>query len=207
MSGVGNTASTPAAGGGVFGSIAAKLQAGETQPFVAVYSASTTSGTQTVEYAAHPPKSFLFRSTEPGGAVYELIGNSGTTYTCQQSKGSAGWTCLDTGSSASTYQAYTQTFTGAYWYKQMQNLEAAATVAGVNYVTSTMQLAGQSLTCISYSPRAGAGGEVCVTSSGVLGYVHDNNDGTTFRLTSYSTSVSASLFVVPAGAAGGTGTG
>jgi hypothetical protein len=191
----------------VFASIAAKLQAGETQPFVASYSASTPSGTQTVEYAAHPPTSFLFRSTEPGGARYELIGSADSTYSCQQSKGSTTWTCLDTGAAGSTEQVYTQTFTGAYWYKQMQNLEAAATVAGVTYETSTMSLAGQPLACISYSPRAGAGGEVCVTASGVLGYVHDNSDGTTFRLTSYASSANASLFEVPAGAVGSSGTG
>lgn len=197
---------TAQAGGGVFGSIAAKLQAGEAKAFDATYSVTTTSGNQTVQYAASPPSSFFFRSTEPGGAVNEVIGTPAATYTCQQLRASASWDCLNTGAASSTYAAYTETYTGEYWYKQMESLEAAATVAGVKYGTSTMQLAGQSLDCISYLPSAGGGGEVCVTATGVLGYVHDNAGGATFRLTSYSQTVDPSLFQLPAGAlSSGTG--
>lgn len=198
----GATGTTTTAGATTsFATIAAKLHSGENISFDAQYLADTSTGTQSVEYAASPPRSYLFRSSQPSGAVYELIGNSGGSYACRQLAHTTNWTCLLLPAPAgSAYKAFTQTYTGAYWYKQMESLAAAATVAGVQYTTSTMQVAGQTLDCISYNPKASSGGEVCVTSSGVLGYVHDVSAGTTYRLTHFSSTAAQSLFQTPAGA-------
>jgi hypothetical protein len=186
---------------GSFGTIASRLQAGENVSFDAVYAADSSTGTQSVEYASGPPSNYLFKSSQPGGSVYELIGNSSGNFVCKQPAHSS-WTCLQLpGPGEAAYKAFTETYTGAYWYKQMESLSAAATVAGVQHSTSTMVVAGQKLDCISYAPGSNGGGEVCVTDAGVLGYVHDNSGGTTFRLTSYSTSVAGALFQTPSGAA------
>jgi hypothetical protein len=198
----GGSATTTTDPAGSFGAIASSLQAGEKVSFDAVYSADSSTGTQSVEYASGPPSNYLFRSSQPGGSVDELIGNSSGTFVCKLPAHSSSWTCLQLpGPASAAYKAFTETYTGAYWYKQMESLSAAATVAGVQHSTSNMVVAGQKLDCVSYSPGSNAGGEVCVTGAGVLGYVHDNSGGTTFRLTSYSTSVAGSLFETPPGAA------
>ena len=122
------------------------------------------------------------------------------TDSCNQS--GAAWTCVQLPQSEfGTLENAFQIYKGAYWGQILAGMEAGAAAGGITVTPSTMSAAGQQLQCATYSGgSAGAGGEVCVTSDGVLGYVHSLANGTTFQLSSYSTSPSSSLFGLPQGA-------
>ena len=193
---------TVAAGvGGDLGALASKLQAGETVTYDASYSVTTSGKNETIEFAAEPPSSFALKVNNSSGLT-EIISTGTKAYSCTQATGSSSWTCISfPPSDAATYTALAQIYEGKYWYQNILAIKAAAAANGVTVSTSTKSVAGVTLQCVSYTGgTAGAGGEVCVTSQGILGYVHADASNTTFELSHYSTSVSSSTFQTPAGA-------
>lgn len=183
--------------------LTSKLQSGDTTSYEATYTTSGgSSGPQTVEFAAKPPNSYSFTATSASGSKSALISNSTTAYACQASSGSSSWTCTQLpAADLGAYAEVTQIFKGSYWATDLGAVEAAAAANGITVTPSSMTVAGASLQCVTYSGSStNKGGEVCVTSQGVLGYVHDTSSGETFQLTSYSTSPAASLFQLPSGA-------
>jgi hypothetical protein len=81
--------------------------------------------------------------------------------------------------------------------------DLAARVTGVSLTFTSELIGGQPSTCANRS-RSGETATYCVTSSGVLAKVEtsggSSGSGTSFQLTSYSSSPPASAFAVPQGA-------
>jgi hypothetical protein len=201
----GATTTTAAGGGGGLSALASSLQTGQTRTYDAVYKATESSGTsETVEYAAVPPSEFAVIVTSSSG-VGEYIETTGHAYACNQKTSGGAWTCIDFGAAGlGAYADLVQIYQGKYWYTDVEAIKSYSGLAGFKVSNSSMSVAGQSLQCVTWSggpaaeTTAGSGGEVCVTSTGVLGYVHAGTS--TFELTSYSTAVSGSKFQTPAGA-------
>jgi outer membrane murein-binding lipoprotein Lpp len=182
-------------------SIASKLQGSADTPYEAIYTSSGgSSPTKTLEFAESPPDNFAFIGTAANGSKTELISTARLSVSCTQT--GASWTCvqLPRAQVAAFTRAF-QIYKSSYWTKILGGMKSAATGGGLKVTTSTRTLAGQHLQCITYSGRtAGAGGELCVTNDGVLGYVHNAASNTTFQLVSYSTSPPPSVFALPPGA-------
>jgi hypothetical protein len=197
----GGTTATTVAGGGI-SSIAAALQSGENTTFDATYTVSGgTSGMSSFEYAVSPPSNFAAKVNTSNG-LSDIISNGTNSYACSQKSGA--WTCIQfPAADGAAYEDAYLAFTGKYWYTYVAELKTYSSIAGFKETTSTMSAAGQTLNCITWSggpAGADGAGEVCVTSAGVLGYVHSDADNTTMSLTSYSTSVPSGTFQTPAGA-------
>jgi hypothetical protein len=202
----GATTTTAAGGGGGLNALATSLQAGQNATYDATYKATESNGTtETVEYASSPPSNFAIDFTNSSG-LSEYIGTTGHTYVCNQKTAGGAWTCIDFGAAGlGAYAGIVEFYQGKYWYDDVEAIKSDASLAGFKVSSSNMNIAGQSLQCVTWSggpssaeTTAGSGGEVCVTSAGALGYVHAGT--TTFELSSYSTSVSPSKFQTPPGA-------
>jgi hypothetical protein len=184
-----STTSTPS-GGSVSGEIHAlssSLQNSETATFKAVYTVTTAGTTQTVTIEQAPPKSLF--SVKDGSVI-----DTGTaTYYCSTS-GTV--TCLSSGSSE-PLASLAALFSPKTALNQLQVDQSEAAFKGYSITFSSGSYGGQSTTCANVSGH-GASGKYCVTKQGVLAYVSSN--GSRFSLTSYSSSVPASAFTLPAGA-------
>jgi hypothetical protein len=74
-------------------------------------------------------------------------------------------------------------------------------LAGDKVTSSTMSLNGFDMDCVDLVAQGVAGtSSICSTSQGILGYVKVAPDSTSFQITDYSSSPSASLFQLPPGA-------
>ena len=64
-----------------------------------------------------------------------------------------------------------------------------------------MTVNGFSMHCVDFVAAGVAGkSTICTTAQGILGYVKVASESTSFQIKSYSTSPSASVFQLPAGA-------
>ena len=76
-----------------------------------------------------------------------------------------------------------------------------AGLAGDKVTSSTMSLNGFDMNCVDLVAHGVPGtSTICSTSQGILGYVKVASDSTSFQITNYSSSPSASLFQLPPGA-------
>lgn len=184
-----------------FGAITSKLNVGIKLPYSASYKVTSNSGSETIQYASKPPSSFSFRVTSASGLSEDFFDNGSKTYVCTESKGTSKWTCLALPKSeVGAYDLLAEIYQGTFWTKDFA-VYAAAASKGITVASASMKVAGQQLSCVTYhGGSSGAGGEVCVTSKGLLGYVHVNSSKTTFELTSLSGSPAASDFSLPPGA-------
>jgi hypothetical protein len=191
------TTSAGASGSGLL----SKFQSGEQATFVATY--KVTSGASksltSLTIAQQPPDS-LFGGTSSSGN-FELITLGKKGYICSgQSSGGTGGMCLSEGAAASEadlFKIYEPNFYLPYF-------QAAAKASGGQVSYSSKTVNGISLSCISVTGAAGekGTGTFCVTDQGVLGYVAwtgaTASDNGSFEITSYSTSVPANEFTLPA---------
>jgi hypothetical protein len=189
------TSSAPSSGGGnSISQIESKLNSSSTATYDAKYTVSGTADISSLEVAEQAPSSFAFLASTSSGKE-DLFGDTSKTTACSQSSGSSTWQCEDLGTGLGSFAAELNVFTGKHW----SQILAAGGVTGAS--TSTMTVAGVASDCVTYNPNTSVDGEICVASdSGILTYVKDLKTGSTFSLTSYSSSPAASLFQPPAGA-------
>ncbi|MGA2519724.1 MAG: hypothetical protein ABSG81_02770 [Acidimicrobiales bacterium] len=166
------------------------LQNAETAPFKATYSATDSGKTETITFEQDPPK-LAFVTT--GG---EVIDTGTATYFCSTA---APATCL----SSSTEDPLSSLLDVLSPKTAVASLQAAqsalaAKTAGYDATFSSQTFAGQAATCVTIAASAGSE-KVCVTGTGQLAYV-STSPSQVFELTSYSGSVDASDFALPAGA-------
>ena len=166
---------------------------------------TTGSSPATVTYAAQLPDNVAFTLTPTGGIgdtpPVHLVQNSSGQYGCQQSSGGQ-WSCAKlTGETALSENSVIDFYTPGHWQKFLSGVALAAGFAGDKVSTSTMSLNGFDMSCIDLVATGVAGkSTICTTSQGVLGYVNVAGSSTSFEITSFSTSPSASLFQLPPGA-------
>ncbi len=166
---------------------------------------TTGSAPATVTYAAQLPDDVAFTLTPTGGsgdtAPVHLVQNSSGQYGCQQSS-SGQWSCAKlTGTGSASENSVIDFYTPGHWQKFLSGLALAAGFAGDKVSTSTMSLNGFDMSCIDLVASGVAGkSTICTTSQGILGYVNVASSSTSFEITSFSSSPSASLFQLPPGA-------
>lgn len=199
----GGSPPTSSVAGGGADAIAAALQNGQNATFDATYKVTGSASVETFEVAAQGPSTFAWIVTDSSGKKSEFIGNGTKAWACAN-LGSASATCIQYPSAeVSTLSAAYAVFTGKYWYDDVTAIKQYSGLAGFHESTSSMTVAGQSANCVTWTGgtagTAGAGGEVCVTSQGILAYAHASNTPNSITLQSVSTSVSSSTFSPPSG--------
>jgi hypothetical protein len=161
------------------------------------HSTESSSSTNTFTFEQMPPK-YLFAID---GATKATIIDTGTgTYTCADQSGHQ--VCISYGTT-NPFAPLLSVITGDTVVTQFDSLRSglAAKLAGVSATFSSQTIAGQSVQCVSGVKGADTF-KYCLTQSGVLAYSGGSTatGGGAITLTSYSTSVSASDFDLPAGA-------
>ena len=165
---------------------------------------TTGSSPATVTYAAQLPDDVAFTLTPTAGSgtsPVHLVQNSSGQYGCNQSS-SGQWSCAKlAGATGLSQNDVIDFYTPGHWQKFLSGVALAAGFAGDKVTTSTMSLNGFDMSCIDLVASGVAGkSTICTTSQGVLGYVNVAGDSTSFEITSFSSSPSASLFQLPPGA-------
>jgi hypothetical protein len=170
--------------------LSSAVGSGKHATFKAVYTTNQGGTALTVTIEQAPPKSYF--SSSGSSIIYD----GATTYNCSESGGQA--TCV-TSSSAGALGALNGLFTPDAVVSSMQAAQAqvASHLAGVNISFSNETIAGQDSTCMTVVAN-GQNSRYCVTKGGILAEV--SSAGSSLKLTSFSTSVNASDFAVPAGA-------
>ncbi len=180
------------------------LQSGQGTPFEATY--TTTGGAPaTVVYAVDPSSGGLaFHETQTGANASNLqvIVNSSGEYVCNQSASGAAWSCQKLGKSdAVSENKILDFYTPAHWVAFLKGVSLVAGLAGDKVTSSTMSLNGFDMNCVDLVAHGVPGtSTICSTAQGILGYVKVASDSTSFQITNYSSSPSASLFQLPPGA-------
>jgi hypothetical protein len=179
------------------------LQSNQTTPFEATYT-TTGSAPATVVYAVDPSSGGLaFHETQTGASAsnLQLIVNSSGEYACNQSGGGA-WSCQKLGKAdAADQNKIFDIYTPSHWVSFLKGVSLVAGLAGDKVTSSTMSLNGFDMNCVDLVAHGVPGtSTICSTSQGILGYVKVASDSTSFQITNYSSSPSASLFQLPPGA-------
>ena len=180
------------------------LQSGQSTAFAATYS-TTGSAPATVVYAVDPSSGGLaFHDSQTGANAsnVQLIVNSSGEYACNQSGSGAAWSCEKLGQTAAASQnKIFDLYTPAHWIGFLKGVSLVAGLAGDKVTSSTMSLNGFTMNCVDLvAPGVPGTSTVCSTSQGILGYAKVASDSTSFQITNYSSSPSASLFQLPPGA-------
>ncbi len=180
------------------------LQSGQSTPFEATYT-TTGSAPATVVYAVDPSSGGLaFHETQTGANASNLqvIVNSSGEYVCNQSASAAVWSCQKLGKSdAASENKIFDFYTPAHWVAFLKGVSLVAGLAGDKVTSSTMSLNGFDMNCVDLVAHGVPGtSTICSTAQGILGYVKVASDSTSFQITNYSSSPSASLFQLPPGA-------
>ncbi len=196
------SSSTTTTSAGVLGSsLLSKFKAGEHATFLATYKITSGSSKSltTLTIAQQPPNA-LFEGTGSTGK-FELISLGNKSYVCStQSSGGTGALCFNAGANAAEadlFALYEPNFYLPYF-------QAAAKTEGAQVSYSSKSVSGISLSCISVTGATGekGTGTFCVTPEGVLGYVSwtgsTASQAGSFEITSFSTSVPANEFTLPA---------
>jgi len=161
---------------------------------------SSAAGSQnsTLTFEQLPPK-YLFSSGGTGAA--DVIDTGTATYVCSGTSGHA--YCVSYSSSADPFAGLLNVISGKSVLTTLHSVQTglASKLAGVQASFSSQMFAGQPSKCVSGTYQ-GNSFKYCVTDSGVLAYAGGSQAKTfgSISLTSYSTSVSASDFALPAGA-------
>ena len=180
------------------------FQSKQDTAFEATYT-TTGSAPATVVYAVDPSRGGLaFHETQTGANASNLqvIVNSSGEYVCNQQGSGGAWSCqklakADAASENNVFDIYTP----AHWIAFLKGVSLVAGLAGDTVTSSTMSLNGFSMNCVDLVAHGVPGtSTICSTSQGILGYVKVAADSTSFQITNYSSSPSASLFQLPAGA-------
>jgi hypothetical protein len=180
------------------------LQSNKDTPFEATY--MTTGGSPaTVVYAVDPSSGGLaFHETQTGANAsnVQIIVNSSGEYVCNQSGSGATWSCQKLGKAdAATENKIFDFYTPSHWVSFLKGVSLVAGLAGDKVTTSTKSLNGFDMNCVDLVAKGVAGtSTICSTSQGILGYVSVASDSTSFEITDFSSSPSASLFQLPPGA-------
>jgi hypothetical protein len=179
------------------------LQSTTETPFEATYM-TTGSSPATVVYAVDPSSGGLaFHETQTGASAsnLQLIVNSSGEYACNQSGGGA-WSCQKLGKAdAADQNKIFDIYTPSHWVSFLKGVSLVAGLAGDKVTSSTMSLNGFDMNCVDLVAHGVPGtSTICSTSQGILGYVKVASDSTSFQITNYSSSPSASLFQLPPGA-------
>jgi hypothetical protein len=181
------------------------LQSTKDTAFEATY---TTSGGSpaTIVYAVDPSSGGLaFHETQTGSnpSNIQLIVNSSGEYKCSSPSATGGpWSCQKLGTAdAATENKIFDVYTPSHWISFLKGVSLVAGLAGDKVTTSTMSVNGFDMNCVDLVAKGQPGtSTICSTSQGILGYVSVASESTTFQITSYSSSPSASLFQLPPGA-------
>jgi hypothetical protein len=195
------------------------IKSGEANPFEATY-VTTGSAPATIVYAVTPPKGLAFIDTPSGASAPDihLIVNSSGEYSCMAGTPVS---CTKLGTtSAATQNQILDFYTPAHWVGFLNDFALAAAFAGDKVSSSSKTVNGFAMHCLDLVASGVAGtSTICTTAQDILGYVEVASDSTSFEITKYSTSPSASMFDLPkgatvttepgsdAGAQSGTGTG
>ena len=187
-----------------------KLQSGTATPFEATY-VTTGSAPATIVYAVQPPTGVAFDLTPSGGTgdttPVHIVVNSSGEFACSQPSVTGGgsgtqWTCQKLGTAdAATENKIFDFYTPSHWISFLKGVSLVAGLAGDKVTSSTMSLNGFDMNCVDLVAHGVPGtSTICSTSQGILGYVKVASDSTSFQITNYSSSPSASLFQLPPGA-------
>ena len=180
------------------------LQSNQSTAFEATYT-TTGSAPATVVYAVDPSNGGLaFHETQTGANAsnMQVIVNSAGEYVCNQSGSGGAWSCqmlgkADAGSENKIFDLYTP----SHWISFLKGASLVAGLAGDKVTSSTMSLNGFDMNCVDLvAPGVPGTSTICSTAQGILGYVKVASDSTSFQITNYSSSPSASLFQLPPGA-------
>jgi hypothetical protein len=181
------------------------LQSTENTAFEATY--TTTGGSPaTIVYAVDPSSGGLaFHETQTGSSPsnIQLIVNSSGEYKCSSPSASGGaWSCQKLGTAdAATENKIFDVYTPSHWISFLKGVSLVAGLAGDKVTSSTMSVNGFDMNCVDLVAKGQPGtSTICSTSQGILGYVSVASESTTFQITSFSSSPSASLFQLPPGA-------
>ena len=185
-------------------SFAQNLQSNQSSPFQATYT-TTGSAPATVVYAVDPAHGGLaFHETQTGSNAsnVQVIVNSSGEYACNQSGSGGAWSCQMLGKAdAASENKIFDLYTPSHWIDFLKGVSLVAGLAGDKVTSSTMSLNGFSMSCVDLVAHGVPGmSTICSTSQGILGYVKVASDSTSFQITNYSASPSASLFQLPPGA-------
>ena len=185
-------------------SFSQNLQSTTTAPFEATYT-TTGSSPATVVYAVDPSSGGLaFHETQTGSGAsnVQVIVNSSGEYLCNQSGSAGAWSCqMLSKADAATQNKIFDIYTPSHWINFLKGVSIVAGLAGDKVTTSTKSLNGFDMQCVDLVAKGVAGtSTICSTSQGILGYVSVASDSTSFQITDYSSSPSASLFQLPPGA-------
>jgi len=204
---IGATASTAAGGSGTarLDALAGDVKAAQKSTFKAAYTSTSDGKASTITLAQSPPKQ-LFSTTDSSGSTTSLINTGATTYSCTGGSGSE-VTCTSIGGklAGAALSSLVDVYNGSTALTVFNAWRSAivARVAGASLHFTSTTIAGQPSTCANWN-RSGDTATYCVTSTGVLAKVETSSgssgSGTSFELTSYSTSPPASDFAVPSGA-------
>jgi hypothetical protein len=186
------------------------LQSGQSTPFEATYT-TTGAAPATVVYAVDPSSGGLaFHETQTGADAsnVQVIVNPSGEYSCNQSGSGGAWSCQKLGKAdAATENKVFDLYTPSHWISFLKGVSLVAGLAGDKVSSSTMTLNGFDMSCVDLVAQGIAGtSTICSTSQGILGYVKVASNSTSFQITNYSSSPSASLFQLPAGATVNTST-
>lgn len=188
------------------------MKSSEATPFETTY-VTTGSSPATIVYAVQPPKALAFTDTATGGSGdgvsnLDIVVNSAGEYACTppgssgSGSGSGSWSCQKLPKQKAAVQNKIFDFyTPAHWVTFLRDFALAAGFAGDKISSSSMTVNGFSMHCVDFV-AAGVPGKstICTTAQGILGYVKVASESTSFQIKSYTTSPSASLFRLPAGA-------
>ena len=185
-------------------SFSQNLQSNKAAPFEATYT-TTGSSPATVVYAVDPSSGGLaFHETQTGSDAsnVQIIVNSSGEYLCNQSGSAGSWSCQKLSKAdAATQNKIFDIYTPSHWVSFLQGVSLVAGLAGDKVTTSTKSLNGFDMQCVDLVAKGVAGtSTICTTSQGILGYASVASDSTSFQITDYSSSPSASLFQLPPGA-------
>ena len=175
------------------------LKSGGATAFAATY--VTTGGSPvTVTYAVRPPTDVTFMQSG-GSSKLDLVSNSSGEFSCT-AVASSPWACQKLGKAQAVSQNQIVDFyTPSHWVTYLNLLSVGAGLAGDKVTNSTMTVNGFSMKCVNFRAKGVPGtSTICTTSQNILGYVKVASDATSFEIKSYTSSPSASLFQLPAGA-------
>jgi hypothetical protein len=186
---------TSGAGGGSsatsrLASLSKTLDHAQGSSFQATYSADYNGQPQSLTIAQIPPKS-LFKVAD---AV--IIDTGSSTYYCPTTPNP---TCVNT-SEENPVSGLVNAFSPNAALGQLQAAQAAVAskVAGHDVTFSSATFAGQPSSCVA-TEAASASWKYCVTDAGQLAYA-SSGPQQVFQMTSFTSSVSPSIFVLPSGA-------
>jgi len=184
----GTTTTTTSSSSSSISSLGSLASTAQTSTYQAVYSYQSGGTTHTVTYSQSPPK---FSFLQSGGS---LVLNDGTnSYYCGTDK-----KCVST-TSGNPLEGLVGLFNGKTFQATATAYSVASAILsrlGVSLSYTTSSYGGQPSNCVTVS-KSSQTATWCVTTGGVLSYW--SGGGSTFTLTSYTSSPPASAFTLPAG--------